>query len=138
MDKTLWTHPDQSIELHARDIPDGDWYTNPHGNETPGRIYDMLRTAKQQNESEYHPPTIIVYLRDAEGEERVRYDKWTEMDIGRRIAGRLTDLEIMYRMDLVKVKVLLESKTQPRNSNIRIAETITCDGVRHDLRHIIS
>lgn len=108
IDQQPWTRPKQTIEIDARDLVGEDWYTNPHGNETPGRHYETFRQAKQISTSEYHRPTITVYLRYPEGVERVREDKWTEMDIGRRIAGCLTDLEVMTRMDMIRVKVLLD------------------------------
>lgn len=129
-----WKTPKQVIELNARDMSGEDWYTNPHGNESPGRYYQILLQAKHDNRTEYHQPTMVVQLRDSTGAEQVPEDKWTKMDIGRRIAGCLTDLEVMARMDLIRVRVVLQA-SEGLDERIR---PVLFHGIQNDLRQILS
>lgn len=132
-----WKRSNQVIGLNARDLSGEDWYTNPHGNESPGHCYQTLRQAKHDNGTGYHPPTIVVYLREPRGEERTREDKWTEMDIGRRIAGCLTDLEVMAGMGLIRVRVVLEAEGETELDSDEKKAAGPFKGVKADVRRIL-
>lgn len=137
MDTMPWLRLDQVMELNARELSGEDWYTDPHGNESPGRYYETLRKAKHDLKAKYYPPTLIVHLRERKGEERIRQDKWTEMDIGRRIAGCLTDLEVMARMGLIRVKVVLEAGGSTDSSMSEEKTTARYGGVQEDINSLL-
>lgn len=107
LDRLLGSVPGQVIRIHAYDRTAQGWYTNPHGNELPGHRFASLRSAKEQLGEDYHLPVIVVSLRGSDGAERVPGDKWEEKDIGRTVAGCLTDLAVMARMGLVHAKIVL-------------------------------
>lgn len=143
MDDSLYTSPGQVRRFQASDLVGDDWYTNPHGNEVRGRYYDMLRSAKERDAGNYHPPTFVVQLRDAPDRPRRRYDKWAEMDTGREISGCLTDFEVMARMGLIRVRAVLtvdELDTAPRVDQDRLGQRYDEDDrgdVQRDLKGIL-